>query len=104
MEAVLLVIHLIVALGIIAVVLIQPSESGGFLGTGGNAANPAAPRRGADGLSRLTQILGACFFGTSLFLAILASRHHAPQSILDAAPAAEAEAAKPAAPEAPISK
>ena len=43
MEAVLLVIHLIVAIGIIVLVMLQPAEAGGFVG--GGASNLMAPRR-----------------------------------------------------------
>lgn len=97
MEAVLLVIHLIIALGIIVMVLIQPSESGGFLGSGGSMSNMMAPRRRGDVLTRMTAILAASFFVTSLMLAVMASHRPATQeSILDqaivpvTAPAAEA--------------
>lgn len=85
MEAVLLVIHLIIALGIIVLVLVQPAESGGFLGSGGSMSNMMAPRRKGDVLTRMTGILATCFFVTSLLLAIIASHkpvHH--NSILDA--------------------
>lgn len=107
MEAVLLVIHLIIALGIIVLVLIQPAESGGFLGSGGSMSNMMAPRRKGDALTRTTGILATSFFVTSLLLAILAShKPHHPASILDtddaSAPvvleqAADGEAAAPAA-------
>ena len=107
MEAVLLVIHLLVALGIIAVVLVQPSESGGFLGSSGSMSNLMAPRRSGDALTRLTAVLAGIFFITSLLLAVMAE-HRAPQkSILDAAPAeqtAPAETPKTEKPVAPISK
>ncbi len=84
MEAVLLVIHLIIALGIIVLVLIQPAESGGFLGSGGSMSNMMAPRRKGDALTRTTGILATSFFVTSLLLAILAShKPHHPASILD---------------------
>ncbi len=89
MEAVLLVIHLIIALGIIVLVLVQPAESGGFLGSGGSMSNMMAPRRKGDVLTRMTGILATCFFVTSLLLAIIASHkpvHH--NSILDADDAA----------------
>lgn len=99
MEAVLLVIHLIVALAIIIVVLIQPSEAGGFLGSGGSMSNMMAPRRSADVLTRVTAGLAACFFVTSLLLAVLASHRPAHKSILDAAtPASTAATTAPAKP------
>ena len=105
MEAVILVIHLIVALGIIAAVLVQPAEAGGFLGSGGG--NAMTPRRSADTMTRLTTILAGTFFATSLLLAILASRAPAEKSILDiageAAPAVE-KTVTPDAPAAPVEK
>lgn len=115
MEAVLLVIHLIVAVGIIIVVLIQPSEAGGFLGSGGGSmSNMMMPRRSADLLTRVTTILAGCFFLTSLFLAILAGHKPKAASILEhveTPPAAEKvekapapEEKKTGTPKAPISK
>lgn len=85
MQEVLLVIHLIVAVGIIAVVLLQPSESGGFMGNSGSMSNLMAPRRTADALTRLTTVLAGCFFCTSLLLAISASSRPQSQSILEMA-------------------
>jgi len=110
MEAVVLVIHLIVALAIIAVVLLQPSESGGFMGSSGSMSNLMAPRRRGDALSRLTAILGGAFFITSLTLAILAGQRGTASrsSILDvqvdapvAGKAADAPAAKAEEPKRP---
>jgi preprotein translocase subunit SecG len=122
LEPILLVIHLIVALGIVAVVLIQPSEAGGFLGNSGTMSNLMAPRRSGDVLTKTTTILAAIFFSTSLLLAILAEHRPTGKSILDAVgtekPAAvkseavpEKEKApdmmkkeEPKAPKAPVSK
>ncbi|MBI3440239.1 MAG: preprotein translocase subunit SecG [Proteobacteria bacterium] len=117
MEAVILVIHLIVALSIIAVVLVQPSEAGGFLGSSGSMSNMMAPRRSGDALTRLTTILAGVFFLTSLSLAIIAEHGSAAKkSILDVAttdqPAAtkgapvvpKAAAPKKVKPTAPISR
>jgi preprotein translocase subunit SecG len=98
MEAVVLVIHLIVALGIIAVVLVQPSEAGGFLGNSGSMSNMMAPRRSVDALTRITTILAGCFFLTSLALAIIAEHRSVGSSILDAAPAATPPGAEKTAP------
>jgi preprotein translocase subunit SecG len=103
MDAVVLVIHLIVALSIIAIVLIQPSEVGGFLGSSGSMSNLMAARRSGDVLTRLTTILAGIFFLTSLTLAIIAEhRSAATKSILDVAaekPAAEKTTTAPAAPD-----
>jgi len=106
MESVLLVIHLIVAVGIIAAILLQPAESGGFLGSSGTMSNLMAPRRGADVMTRLTTILACCFFATSLTLAIVASHKDGPKSIMDIesgkTTVEKTDAGKPKMPEAPI--
>jgi preprotein translocase subunit SecG len=96
MLAVLLVIHLIVAVSIIVIVLLQPSETGGFMGNSGSMSNLGAPRRSADVLSRTTTVLAGCFFLTSLLLAIAAGHRPKQDSILD-----DASAATPAAVTAP---
>ena len=83
MQEVLLVIHLIVALAIIAIVLLQPSESGGFTGNSGSMSNLMAPRRTAAALTRATTILAGCFFCTSLLLAISASSRPQQQGLLE---------------------
>jgi len=83
MEAVLLVIHLIVAVAIIITILVQPSEAGGFMGNSGSMSNMMAPRRGADVLTRATTILAGLFFLTSIMLAISANNHPSQRSILD---------------------
>lgn len=79
MQEVLLVIHLIVAIGIITVVLLQPSESGGLTGSSGSMSNLMTPRRTADTLTRLTTLLAGLFFCTSLLLAITATSGSAKQ-------------------------
>jgi len=83
LQEILLVIHLIVAVGIIALVLLQPSESGGFTGNSGSMSNLMAPRRTADAMTRATTILAGCFFCTSLLLAVTASSNPKQQGILD---------------------
>src|ERR1700722_10647808 len=80
--AVLLVIHLIAAVSMIILILIQPSEAGGFVGSG-SMSNLMAPRRTADLMTRLTTSAAGCFFVTSLLLAISANHHQASRSILD---------------------
>ena len=103
LQEILLVIHLIVAVGIIALVLLQPSETGGFMGNSGSMSNLMAPRRTADALTRATTILAGCFFCTSLLLAVTASSNPKQQGILDMAgdkPAAVEKTEGAAAPEA----
>lgn len=90
MEHVILVIHLILALSIIGLVLIQRSEGGGLGiggGGGGGMGGFATPRTTANALTKMTWTLAACFFCTSLVLAIMAGNHTQGTSILDAVPA-----------------
>ena len=71
MEVVLLVIHLILALALIGVVLIQRSE-GGALGIGGGGGGGMSGfmtgRATANLLTRATAIIAAGFFLTSMAL------------------------------------
>lgn len=77
MASVILVIHLILALGIIGLVLVQRSEGGLGL-TGGGLGNFASARGTANALTRLTAIFAAGFFATSLTLAVLAGSQTKP--------------------------
>ncbi len=78
MESVVLVIHLILALAIIGLVLIQRSEGGG-LGIGGSSGGGlggfASAKGAANALTKMTALCAAGFFVTSLTLAILAGTH-----------------------------
>ncbi len=109
MTEVLLIIHLMLALALIVVVLLQRSE-GGALGMGGGTMGGLMTTRGsANLLTRATGVIAAFFITTSLVLAILSTANKAPTSILDrAAPAQSAPAApalaKPAAPAVPLDK
>jgi preprotein translocase subunit SecG len=122
MQEVILVIHLILALSIIVMVLIQRS-SGGGLGIGGSSGGLgdfATARGAANALTKATTICAFCFFGTSLLLAYmgkgtansgLLSNIDAPAVSAPAMPGSPADtitepATPPAAktPEPPISK
>ncbi len=76
METVVLVIHLILALGIIGLVLLQRSEGGG-LGIGGSGGGGlgglATAKSTVNALTKLTALFAAGFFITSLTLGVLAS-------------------------------
>jgi preprotein translocase subunit SecG len=75
MTTVLLLIHVMVAVALVGVVLLQRSE-GGALGIGGGGGGGFMTGRGAgSALTKTTAILAACFFVTSLSLSILASRN-----------------------------
>jgi preprotein translocase subunit SecG len=107
MITVVLVIHLLIASALVGVILIQRSEGGALSGLGGGTFGGLMSARGtANLLTRTTAILAACFIGTSLLLAILASHGRSGGSILDraatpAAPAAQTPAAPAPAPAAP---
>ena len=72
MQNVILTIHLILALLLIGVVLLQRSEGGG-LGMGGGGGAISA-RGAANALTKLTWIFATGFIITSLTLTILAAR------------------------------
>ena len=83
MQTILLVIHLLIALALIGVVLMQRSE-GGALGIGGGGAGSLFSSRGVgNALTRTTAILAVAFFVTSIALTMLASRAGTGGSIFD---------------------
>jgi len=103
MITVILVAHLMLAISLVGVVLLQKSE-GGALGMGGGGMSGFMTGRStANLLTRTTAILAACFFGTSIALAVLAAHQRAPQSLIDqgAGAPASAPASAPAAPASP---
>ena len=81
MENVILTIHLILALLLIGVVLLQRSEGGG-LGMGGGGGAMSA-RSAANALTKLTWIFAIAFIITSITLTILAARNAAGGSVVD---------------------
>lgn len=106
MITVILVIHLLIAIAMVALILLQRSE-GGALGIGGGGGGGGAGggglmsgRAAGNLLTRSTGILAACFFVTSMTLAILADGGQRTGSVLDEVdPAAATGAAEsPAAP------
>ena len=83
MTAVLLIVHLIIALALVALVLLQRSE-GGALGIGGGGGGNLFSSRGVGNvLTRATAFLAAVFFATSIMLTIMAQRGSAPVSPFD---------------------
>ncbi len=101
MENVVLIVHLLLALGLIAVVLMQRSEGGGLIGGGGATAGRAP----ATALGKFTWILAIAFICTSITLTVLAARNASGTSVIDrlgvTPPAAESE--EPLAPSLPDS-
>ena len=100
MENVVLIIHLLLALGLIAVVLMQRSEGGGLgMGGGGGAM---AGRSQATALSKVTWVLAVAFICTSMTLTIFAAQRATGTSVLDRlgvpAPASQDSGSEPALP------
>ena len=83
MENVVLVIHLILALCLIGVVLLQRSEGGG-LGMGSGGGGGAMSSRGvATALGKLTWVFAICFIATSIGLTVIAAQNSASGSVVD---------------------
>ena len=74
MVTVILAIHILLALSIICVVLLQKSEGGG-LGIGGSGGGFMTARGTTNLLTKITAVLGGCFFATSILLALLSSNN-----------------------------
>lgn len=105
MYTILLVTHTILVLFLIAMVLIQRTESDGLSGLGGGGGNQFMTGRAKGSLmTRTTAILAAAFMITSLVLAMMAG-HMTKSSVVDQisseAPAVATEPAKPAEPVVP---
>lgn len=72
MENIVLTVHLIIALCLIGIVLIQRSEGGG-LGIGGGGGGAMGGRPAVTALGKLTWVFGIAFVITSITLTILAA-------------------------------
>ncbi len=106
MIEVLLVIHVILALALVGIVLVQRSE-GGALGMGGATMGGLMTTRGsANLLTRATAVVAACFIASSLTLAILSSSNQKPKSIIDTGTSSivDKPLAKPSEPAVPVAK
>lgn len=120
MSTVILLIHIMIAIAMVGVVLLQRSEGGALgIGGGGGGGGFMTGRSAGNALTKTTAILAACFFATSLALSILASQQSGTPSILPTGsddgltplqipgtptPAAPEAPAAPAAPQAPQSQ
>ena len=106
MERILLVIHLLLAVSLIGVVLLQKSEGGGLgiggSGGGGGGMSGFLTGRGtANLLTRATALLAAGFMLTSITLTIMAGAGDAPRSIIEDLPAS-APLEDPGSPSIPV--
>lgn len=105
---VLLVLHLVIAAGLVGVVLLQRSEGGALgIGGGGGGGGFLTGRGTANLLTRVTAGLAGAFFVTSLLLTYLAQSHSTPAPVVgigatpppaQTAPATPDAAATPAPP------
>ncbi|SDL34032.1 preprotein translocase subunit SecG [Paracoccus chinensis] len=82
MENVVLTVHLILALLLIGVVLLQRSEGGG-LGMGGGGGGVMTGRQAANALTRGTWIIASAFLVTSIALTVIAARNSVGASVVD---------------------
>lgn len=85
LQTILLVVHVLVALALIAIILLQQGRgatAGAAFGSGASGTVFGA-RGSATFLSRATSVLAILFFGNCLLLAWLASGQSAPRSLGD---------------------
>ena len=82
MGNVVLVIHLILAICLIGIVLLQRSEGGG-LGLGGGGGGVLSSRGVATALGKLTWVFAVAFIGTSITLTIISAQNSATSSVVD---------------------
>ena len=103
MENVILAIHLLLALGLVGVVLLQRSEGGG-LGMGGGGGIVSG-RTAATALGKVTWGMAVAFVCTSMWLTIIAAQNSSGSSVIDrlggsgTAPVGETDASLPALPD-----
>ncbi|WP_334192288.1 preprotein translocase subunit SecG [Pararhodobacter sp.] len=100
MQTVVLIIHLLLALALMGVVLLQRSENGG-LGMGGASLGPQAGRPPLTGLAKLTWLFAGAFILTSLALTVIAASNSADTSVLERFGVDAPTAPAPAAPATP---
>lgn len=106
METIVVVLHVLFAVTIVGLVLLQRSEGGGLGmgggggGGGGGMGGFMSARGTANLLTRATAIVATLFFLSSLGLTIIISQRTTPTSIVDSIPA-QTEEAVPAVPEEP---
>lgn len=90
MAAILLSIHIIVAIALVAVILLQRSE-GGALGIGGGPGGLMTARGAGDALSKTTKWLAIIFIANSLALGWLTANEAKEGNLIDSAAEQAAE-------------
>ncbi|MGB3555146.1 MAG: preprotein translocase subunit SecG [Jannaschia sp.] len=87
METVLLLVHLIIAVCLIAIVLLQRSEGGGLgMGGGGGAMSG---RAAATAMTKLTWLFGIVFLVNAIVLTVLSAQNAGVSSVVDRTPVEE---------------
>ncbi|MGB1360735.1 MAG: preprotein translocase subunit SecG [Alphaproteobacteria bacterium] len=85
MEKIILVIHVLSAVALVSIILLQKSEGGALSGLGGGG-NPTAGMFSAKGtataLTRVTAIIAVVFMGSALMMASISNKSNS-QTILD---------------------
>lgn len=108
MITIVFVVHILIALSLVGLILLQRSEGGALgMGGGGGGGGMMSSRSSANLMTRVTAVLAGSFMVTSLVLTMLAGRDTGSTSILDqvGAPSAPIEApAEPANPTVPIAQ
>lgn len=102
MENVVLTVHLILALCLIGVVLLQRSEGGGLGMGGGGGGGAMSGRAAATALTKLTWVFAIGFIITSITLTIIAAEKSAGTSVIDQFGGSASAPATPALPENPL--
>ena len=83
MENIVLTVHLLLALALVGVVLIQRSEGGGLgMGSGGGDSVMSG-RAAASALTKLTWIFAVAFIITSISLTVIAANKSSATSVMD---------------------
>ena len=106
MHTFILVVHVILAICLVGVILMQRSEGGALGGLGGGMGSFMTGRSVGNMLTRMTTILATCFMVTSLTLAIMSKNEaaKAQKSFMEENPAVvKTDPAKPEVPVVPVS-
>ena len=85
MENIVLTVHLLLALGLIGVVLLQRSEGGGLGIGGGGGGGAMSGRAAATALAKVTWVFAIGFLITSITLTVIAANNANGGSVLDLA-------------------
>lgn len=100
MTAVLITLHIILAVSLIGIILLQRSEGGGF-GSSQSTGSFFSVRGKTDFLTRTTAILATAFILNCFILALLASQPKRPIEAAEHTPKSITPIDSPAAPAAP---